>query len=242
MRQRLLWILLAGLAAGFVVLAVRHGAGTVGPLSVGDFGSLVYKIVLLVFLGSAVLILFRERLAQALLAAVLWVALALVLVVGYTYRFELRDVADRVMAELVPGHVIMRGRTVEVARTVNGDFDVSAQINGARVAMVLDTGASSVVLTRDDAKAAGLPLEVLAYNVAIDTANGRTRAAPVTLDRVGDRRPGRAFRRRAGRAAGPAQDQPARHELPQPAAKLGGPRRPAGAARLSVSERRFRTS
>ena len=185
MRQRLLWILLAGLAAGFVVLAVRHGAGTVGPLSVGDFGSLVYKIVLLVFLGSAVLILFRERLAQALLAAVLWVALALVLVVGYTYRFELRDVADRVMAEVVPGHVIMRGRTVEVARTVNGDFDVSAQINGARIAMVLDTGASSVVLTRDDAKAAGLPLEVLAYNVAIDTANGRARAAAVTLDRVG---------------------------------------------------------
>ncbi len=50
--------------------------------------------------------------------------------------------------------------------------------------MVLDTGASSVVLTRDDAKAAGLPLEVLAYTANIDTANGRTRAAPVTLDRI----------------------------------------------------------
>ena len=68
---------------------------------------------------------------------------------------------------------------------MNGDFDVSAQINGARIAMVLDTGASSVVLTRDDAKAAGLPLEVLAYTVTIDTANGRARAAAVTLDRVG---------------------------------------------------------
>jgi aspartyl protease family protein len=50
--------------------------------------------------------------------------------------------------------------------------------------MVLDTGASSVVLTQDDARAAGLPLEVLNYTVGIDTANGRTRAAPVTLDRV----------------------------------------------------------
>jgi aspartyl protease family protein len=50
--------------------------------------------------------------------------------------------------------------------------------------MVLDTGASSIVLTRDDAKAAGLPIEVLNYTVDIDTANGRTRAAPVTLDRV----------------------------------------------------------
>jgi aspartyl protease family protein len=49
---------------------------------------------------------------------------------------------------------------------------------------VLDTGASSVVLTRDDARAAGLPLEVLNYTVTIDTANGRTRAAPVTIDRL----------------------------------------------------------
>ena len=113
-----------------------------------------------------------------------WAAVALLLVVGYSYRFELQEVADRVMAELVPGHVISHGRTVEVARAVSGDFDVSAQINGARVAMVLDTGASSVVLTREDAKAAGLPLEVLAYTVPIDTANGRARAASVRLDRI----------------------------------------------------------
>ena len=50
--------------------------------------------------------------------------------------------------------------------------------------MVLDTGASSVVLTQEAAKAAGLPLEVLSYTVNVETANGRARAAPVTLDRV----------------------------------------------------------
>ena len=32
--------------------------------------------------------------------------------------------------------------------------------------------------------AAGLPLEVLNYSVQVDTANGRARAAPVTLDRI----------------------------------------------------------
>jgi len=183
-RQRLLWFLLAGLLIALLILIARHGEGNVGPLSTGDFASLAYKIALLVFLGATALILFRERFAQALTAAFLWVVLALVLVVGYSYRFELHDVADRVVAELVPGHVITRGRTVEVARAVNGDFDVTAHINGARIAMVLDTGASSVVLTRDDARAAGLPLEVLAYTASIDTANGRTRAAPVTLDRL----------------------------------------------------------
>jgi aspartyl protease family protein len=183
-RQRLLWLLLVGLLiAGFVVVA-RHGEGTLGPLSTQDFSSLVYKIALLVFVGGAALTLFRERLTHALTAMLLWVVLGLLLVIGYSYRFELRDVADRVMAELVPGHVIARGRNVEVARTSTGDFAVTAQVNGASIAMVLDTGATSVVLTREDAKAAGLPLEILAYTTNIDTANGRTRAAPVTLDRV----------------------------------------------------------
>jgi aspartyl protease family protein len=50
--------------------------------------------------------------------------------------------------------------------------------------MVLDTGASTVVLTQEAAKAAGLPLEVLVYDVSVDTANGHARAAAVTLDRV----------------------------------------------------------
>jgi aspartyl protease family protein len=184
LRQRVVWLLLVGLFVAIVVLIARRGEGTVGPLSSHDFASLVYKTALLVFLGAAALTLIRERFTHALGALLLWVVLGLALVIGYTYRYELRDVADRVMAELLPGHVIGRGRNVEIARTNSGDFAVTAQVNGAPVAMVLDTGASSVVLTREDAKAAGLPLEVLAYTTSIDTANGRARAAPVRLDRV----------------------------------------------------------
>jgi aspartyl protease family protein len=183
-RQRLSLVLLIGLIIAILVVMARQGAGTVGPLSTQDFSSLAYKIALLVFVAGTVLTLFRERFTQAIIAALLWVAVGLLLVVGYSYRFELHGIADRVLAELIPGHVISQGRTVAVARTSGGDFAINAEINGARVAMVLDTGASSVVLTRDDARAAGLPLEVLDYNVNIDTANGRTRAAPVTLDRV----------------------------------------------------------
>ena len=73
---------------------------------------------------------------------------------------------------------------MEIARGRAGDFTVRAQINGARVSMALDSGASAVVLTQEAAKAAGLPLEVLQYSTNVDTANGRTRAAPVTLDRL----------------------------------------------------------
>jgi aspartyl protease family protein len=187
-RRRLLWILLIGLALSLVVLIARHDAGTIGmptmQMSTEDFGSLAYNLALIVFLGGTVLVLFRERFSQALEAALFWVAVGLVLALGYTYRMEFRDVGERVLAEFIPGRAASRGvRTVEITRG-RGDYQISALINGARANMVLDTGATAVVLTQETAKAAGLPLEVLAYNVNVDTANGRTRAAAVTLDRI----------------------------------------------------------
>jgi aspartyl protease family protein len=116
---------------------------------------------------------------------VFWVVVGLLLVAAYTYRFELKDVGERVLAELVPGRAASRGaRTIEIARG-GREFSLSTQVNGAPISMILDTGASSVVLTQEAAKAAGLPLEVLSYNIQVDTANGRTRAAAVTLDRIG---------------------------------------------------------
>ena len=183
-RQRLLWLLLLGLVVAILVLIARHGAGTVGPLTTDEFGSLAYKLAILVFLGVALFAIFRDRLTEAIMGALMWAVIGVALVIGYSYRYEVHQVADRVMAELMPGHVISHGRSAEVARTSSGDFAISAQINGARVHMVVDTGATSVVLTAEDAKAAGLPLALLNYTVNIETANGRARAAPVTLDRI----------------------------------------------------------
>jgi len=183
--RRLTWSFVAGVALSLAVLiATSDDHDAIANLLRHDMGSLLLKIAVVVFAGGLVLVLFRERLSQALEVMLFWAVLGLLLVVGYTYRFELRDAGDRVLAELVPGHVAGHGRDVEVVRGPGGDFSIAAQINGAKVAIVLDTGASSVVLTQAAAKAAGLPIEVLDYTVNVDTANGRTRAAPVTLDRL----------------------------------------------------------
>jgi aspartyl protease family protein len=185
MRRRIILLLLFGLALALIVLIARHDQGTVAGLAVDDFGALIYYLALIVFIGSAVLVMFRESFSKALEAALFWLVIGFVLAFAYTYRAELRGVADRIMAELVPGRVAQRSdRTVELVRGRAGDFQVAAQVNGARVAMILDTGASAVVLTQEAAKVAGLPLEVLTYSVNVDTANGRTRAAAVTLDRL----------------------------------------------------------
>ena len=187
--RRLLWVLLIGAVLLSVILLEGKGTDLLGALSAQDAGALVYKIGLAVLVGGAVLVVYRERFSQALEAALFWIAIGLVLALGYAYRFELQHASERVLAEFVPGRAVTRSaNTVEIVRGNGGDFQVAAQINGTRVALALDTGASAVVLTQEAAKAAGLPLEVLNYNVAVDTANGRSRAASVTLDRlvVGD--------------------------------------------------------
>jgi aspartyl protease family protein len=185
MRSRLLWVLLMIIGIGLLALALRHDGGTIGGLEAGDFGSLVYKVALVVLVGAAALTLFRERIAQAFQAAMFWVVIGLTLVVGYTYRYDLRDVGDRVLSELMPGRAATRScGAVEISRGLRGDFLVIAEINGARISTVYDTGASAVVLTQEAAKAAGLPLDFLNYSVAVDTANGHARTAPVTLDRI----------------------------------------------------------
>ncbi|MES1155867.1 MAG: TIGR02281 family clan AA aspartic protease, partial [Pseudorhodoplanes sp.] len=183
--RRLLWIFLIGLALSVLYLFAHHGDGTIEGLLTNDTATLIAKVGFLVFLGGTVLVLFRESFAQALKASLAWVALALLLAGGYTYRFELREVYNRVLAEIIPGRAYSRGRVVEIARGQAGEFRVTMQINGKTIPMALDTGASAVVLTQDAAKAAGLPLEVLSYTVSVDTANGRARAAAVTLDRIG---------------------------------------------------------
>ena len=147
--------MLAILTAVLFALVVAQD-GTIASLRQYDFSSLATKLVALVFIGALVLALFRQRFSHALESALIWVVVALLLLIGYTYRFELRDVGERVLAELVPGRAATRGRTVEVARGPGGSFFVTVQVNGARVSMVLDTGASAVVLTQEAAKAAGL--------------------------------------------------------------------------------------
>ena len=69
-------------------------------------------------------------------------------------------------------------------RGQGGEFALQAKINGVNAPMVIDTGATSVVLTYETAKAVGLPLELLEYDVDVETAGGHTKAARLTLDRL----------------------------------------------------------
>lgn len=123
--------------------------------------------------------------ARLVISAATWAMLFVSLTGLYAYRFELSDVADRVMAEIAPGEpTVGRGGEVIVNRRLGGEFVVKARVNDKPVAFLFDTGASMVVLAAEDAARIGLDTRALAYDVDVVTANGAARAAPTRLERI----------------------------------------------------------
>ncbi len=186
--DRMLWVLLIILLIGLVVLVAHHDQGEVAGLSLDKFGALVALGSIGIWIGSGLLSRFQGRFTDAVLAAVFWLLLAVLLGGVYIYRLPLQAFGDRFMSQLVPGRALTVSGggdvTVEIERGADGDFSVWSTVNGASVHMLVDTGASSVVLTQEDARAAGLPLDFITYDVPVDTANGRVKAAAVQIDNI----------------------------------------------------------
>ena len=127
----------------------------------------------------------RTDVGRVLGSAVVWTAATLALMGAYAYRYEAADVFSRVAGELMPAEPQTEpGGSVIVNRRLGGDFAVAASLNGARVTLIFDTGASVVVLTDDDAMRAGVKTSGLSYDVPVSTANGTALAAAVRLKEV----------------------------------------------------------
>jgi aspartyl protease family protein len=78
--------------------------------------------------------------------------------------------------------------TLAVAADHRGQFMVHPQIDGFRIKMLVDTGASLIALTDADARNLGLKLKPADYKLPLKTANGVVRGAQVMLKeiRMGD--------------------------------------------------------
>ncbi len=70
------------------------------------------------------------------------------------------------------------------AANERGHVILEAAVNGAPIRLLVDTGASLVALTPEDARAAGIAPGALVFNAFVNTANGEARMAPVTLREV----------------------------------------------------------
>jgi aspartyl protease family protein len=182
------WVALTLLVIAGLALLLRGDTGSIAGLETSDFAIAAASLAVFIFLASAFAGSYRGRLAQAVRDLLAWATLTLILVTGYTFRNELYGLGYRVAGELLPPGYALRGDTVsegerfvQIRRRPDGHFMVRMEVNGVGVQMLVDTGASTVVLKRADARKLGIDIDKLKYSIPVTTASGTTYAAPVRL-------------------------------------------------------------
>ena len=147
-----------------------------------DSALIFYLLILLVGVGSFFFGDFRNRFSHLVQQAIIWTVIFATVTVLFAYREEFA-------ARISPGEVTQDGETIILTRARDGHFYATLTINGIDVDFVVDTGATQVVLSQDDAARIGIDPDALAYLGRANTANGVVRTAGVRLDEVafGDR-------------------------------------------------------
>jgi aspartyl protease family protein len=183
-----LTILLGVLGLGLAVLIFSSDSPRVLGMRTDDFGRVVYLLPIALMLAAGI---WGRRISvgETLRHLMIWLVLILGLATAYLYRQEAFGVGNRLLAGLVPGRAVVvttseGGEEVILHKLLNGHFEADVQINGQTISMLVDTGASMVALSREDAERVGIIPENLTYSMSVMTANGRAQAAPVTLSEV----------------------------------------------------------
>jgi len=133
-----------------------------------------YLAIILVALGGWALVEFRQRLGQALRFAVAWGLIFVGVMAGYGLWSDISRTA-------LPRQILTDRGEIEVPRSADGHFYLKLAINGTPLTLMVDTGASGLVLSLNDAARLGIDAGSLEFRGEAMTANGLVRTAQVTL-------------------------------------------------------------
>lgn len=183
------WIALGLLVISGLILVLYHDQGSIGGLDSSSFAGLVASCALLIWLGSSVLRDYSGKLGQAFKDVLTWAGIVLILVILYTFRTPLLEGSDKVIQQLLPAGVNFtlsphdaEKATVRLRVRDDGQFVVRTTTNNRQISMLVDTGASQVVLSARDARALGINMAALNFVIPVNTANGQTMTARYKID------------------------------------------------------------
>ncbi len=121
--------------------------------------------------------------------------IAAVMIAAGTYMAQMADritaapantlQAEALLIDASRGSQVSSGiRSVTIARNSRGHFQTDGRIDGQRLNFLVDTGASVIALTQNDAARIGVRPSRSDYNAPLSTANGQVKGARVRLASV----------------------------------------------------------
>lgn len=131
---------------------------------------------------------WQERAAEPLRQLLLWSACVVAAATLIAYRGEFLGAAGfsaaASSAPAGPAPATAGPGLVTLRAEESGHFFAEALVDGVHVTFLVDTGATDIALSRQDALRLGLDLDALDYKIPVNTANGRTWAALIELRQV----------------------------------------------------------
>lgn len=130
-------------------------------------------VAVLAVVSSGLLYIRDVNLKTTTRNILLWLGVAGVLMIGFTFQDELRRVGMRLRSDLIPGTAVETGdHEMTISESDGGSYFVYGAVNGAPVRFLIDTGAGEIVLSPADAKRAGIDLNGLTFDRPYESANG----------------------------------------------------------------------
>lgn len=145
-----------------------------------NFMRAAYLVLLLIAVGGFLIVEMRDRPGKTMRQAAAWLLIFLGTIAVAGLWPDIRNA--------IAPQQVMEGGRIEVPLGPDGHYRLTAELNGESVRFVVDTGASDIALTREDARRIGINPDNLAYTQTAMTANGPVGSAPVRINsfRLGD--------------------------------------------------------
>ncbi len=181
----LFWpILIIGLA---ILALLLSGTPQDGVL---DSGQMDMRVVYLVVLAAALAIAGAGRMLvrggrKTLVHTAVWLGTIAGLLTAFAFRDQATIIFQEIRAELMPSVALSRtAGEAELRRGWDGHYRAEAEVNGVALRLMIDTGASMVLIPYEQAAAIGINLDTLDYSMPVTTANGRSSVAPIRLSSI----------------------------------------------------------
>lgn len=185
--SRILILAIVVLVGLFLITVGFSGSG--GSRLDGDDAMRLFYYGLLATLVGGGILASQRNWGEAARNLGIWLLIAVVLSSVYVFKDDAQNFASRLTAGLIPGRAAItvdaNGQTSAVlSMGRNGHYEIDATINGVTVPMMVDTGATTIALSYEDAERLGLDPAGMRFDYTVMTANGPARSAYVTLPEI----------------------------------------------------------
>jgi aspartyl protease family protein len=141
-----------------------------------DNPKLIFLSLILIVLLSSYLIAMRNNLTKLFKSASVWVIIFSCFIAGYGVWQDL--------SKEQPVFYTNNGNDIIINMRQDGHFHATVFVNNVEIEFLIDTGATHIVLSKEDAKKLDYDLSKLIFWGKSNTANGIVETAPVRLQSI----------------------------------------------------------